>query len=180
MTSFAKFWTVVTIAGMVGTGAVVAETARKPATGASHKQEACPVAMVAEQEAGIASEKEAGPAPKAMQPGPAHEIHFKLTNNKLGAIAAVELRVNGWNGVVHSVPLTTADAPRVTGWKMVDVKVSIGPRKTAETDVRVRGLTAVNSIDLMGVRYADGSNWKSAKASACSVTPDPTMLISQK
>jgi len=176
MASFAKVWTLVAVAGLASTGAVRAEVA----VAASQKQAACPIAMTAEQKAGIGSQREVQPAPNTMQPGPAQRIHLKLTNDKLGTVSALLLRVNGWSGGVHRLPLTQAEARHAQGWKTVHVKVHIGPRGKAEADVWVRGLTSVNSIDLVSVRYADGSKWRAADASVCRIVPDPTMLISQK
>jgi hypothetical protein len=180
MASYAKFWMAVTAAGLLSMGAVRAETVKKAAKVALQGQTSCPIAMVAQQEAGLLSQKEVEAQRKAHATGPAHQIHFKFTNEKLGAIAAIQLRVNGWDGVARDVPLIKTDARKTNTWKLVDVKVNIGPRKSAETDVWVRGLTSLNSIDLMSVHYADGSNWKASNTSACSVVPDPTMLISQR
>lgn len=180
MTSLAKFWLVVAVGGLTGVSSGRAETAKNKTDVAAQKQAGCPITMEARQVAGVASPKEVAVPSKAQVAGPAQRIQFTLTNAQLGAIAAVRLRVNGWNGTAHNMPLTKTGARATRGSKTMDVKVSIGPRKTAETDVWVHGLTSVNSIDLMSVKYADGSSWKSPNPEACSVVPDPTMLIGQR
>jgi hypothetical protein len=45
------------------------------------------------------------------------------------------------------------------------------------TDLSLSHFTAVTSIDLDSITYADGSTWRSASAGACSVVPDKRMLI---
>jgi hypothetical protein len=180
MTSLAKFWFVVVVAGLTSVCASRAETAKSKTDVAAQKQASCPIAMEARQVAGVASPKEVEVPSKAQVARPAQRIQFTLTNAKLGAIAAVRLRVNGWNGTAHNMPLTKAGAGETRSSKTMDVKVSIGPRKTAETDVWVHGLTGVKSVDLMSVKYADGASWKTPNPVACSVVPDPTMLISQR
>jgi hypothetical protein len=178
MTSLAKFWLVVAVAGLAIVSTGRAETAKKKVVASSQQQAGCPVAMVAWQAAGNATPAMA--KSQAAGSAPAQRIQFKLTNAKLGAIAAVRIRVNGWNGAAHRMPTVQVNERKVTGSKTMELKVSIGPRETAETDAWVHGLTSVNSIDLMSVEYADGSSWKAKSADACSVVPDPIMLISKR
>jgi hypothetical protein len=42
------------------------------------------------------------------------------------------------------------------------------------------GLTAVVSIELMSVKYSDGSTWTPAQGKTCRVAPDPLMLVTQR
>lgn len=180
MASFVKFSLVVAVAGLVSVGAVRAETVKKAAEVVSQNRGNCPIAMMARQETGILSPKEVGTPSKRQAAEPAHRIHFTLMNENLRTVEAVQLRLNGWDGVAQRVPATSAAEHAARGWKLADVKVDIGPHDTAQTDVWVRGLTSVDSVDLTSVRYADGSTWTPSSASACSIVPDPTMLISQK
>lgn len=180
MTSLVKFWLVVAIGGLTSVCASHAETAKNKSDVAVQKQAACPIAMEARQVAGVASPKDVEVPSNAPVAGPAQRIQFTLTNAKLGEITAVRLRVNGWNGTAHNLPLSKSGAVETRSSKTMEVKVSIAPRTTAEADVWVHGLTGVNSIDLMSVTYADGSSWETQNPEACSVAPDPTMLIGQR
>jgi hypothetical protein len=55
-----------------------------------------------------------------------------------------------------------------------------GAGQAAEADVWVPGMTAVGSIDLDGVTFADGAMWNFANDGGCRITPDPLMLIAGK
>ena len=180
MASFAKLWLVVTVAGLMSVGAGRAETAKKAAA-ASPAQKECPVAMTAQQAAGLSTPVMVGGAPAMPQTlGPRQKLQVTLTNAKLGTVAAVRIRVNGWNGAVYRVPAAKADWGKVKGSRTMELKVSLGPRASAQKDVWVQGLTSVNSIDLVSVRYTDGSTWTPTSADACSVVPDPEMLVSRR
>ena len=48
------------------------------------------------------------------------------------------------------------------------------------SDLLLRGFTSVQSINLDAVAYADGSRWTPAAGKACSVEPDPLMLVSSR
>jgi len=162
MASYAKLWMAVAVASLLSMGAARAETTKKD-TKTPAQRVSCPVGMVAEQQAGITSLKKVDAQRKSSEAGPAHLLHFKLTNEKLGTIAAIQLRVNGWSGAGRDMPLTKTDARSANTWKMVNVKVSIDPRGRAETNVWVRGLTSLDSIDLMSVHYAGRVNLEGDK-----------------
>jgi hypothetical protein len=50
---------------------------------------------------------------------------------------------------------------------------------TVKADVWAPGLTAVVSVELLSVKYTDGSTWTPVQGHACRVTPDHMMLIIQ-
>lgn len=181
MASFARLWLVVTVAGLMGVSGGRAETAKKKAAAGPQAQTGCPVAMTAQWAAGLSTPVMVGGAPaRPQETGPTQRIVLTLRNAKLGAVTAVHIRVNGWNGVVHPVPAAKTDRQKAKGSRMMELKVSLGPRGSAQRDVWVHGLTSVNSIDLTSVEYADGSSWKPKSADACSVIPDPEMLVSRR
>jgi hypothetical protein len=60
------------------------------------------------------------------------------------------------------------------------VPFTAGGDRTATADVWAPGLTAVVSIELMSVKYSDGSTWTPAQGKTCRVAPDPLMLVTQR
>jgi hypothetical protein len=137
----------------------------------------CPVAMRAEH--GVDGSMLTVKGEKAHR-GQGQQLELTLYNAKPGAISAVEIRAHGWNGMGRTLPARELHASDGNATETLDLALSIGPRASAETDVWVNGLTAVDSIDLIGVSYVDGSIWEPTTPEACSVTPDPMMLISQR
>ena len=176
MTFFGKFSVAFAIAGLTAVTSGAAQTGKKltiviPASsGAS-----CPVAMRAEHGAdgGLRAVKGTGE-----HSGQGQQLKLTLYNAKAGTISAVQIRAHGWNGTGRTLPAHETNATDGNATVMLDLKVSVGPGESAETDVWANGLTAVDSIDLIGVSYADGSNWAPPASQACSIVPDPEMLIS--
>lgn len=48
----------------------------------------------------------------------------------------------------------------------------------ASSDLSLRRFTSVTSVDLNSLTYADGATWQASSPGACSVVPDPLMLVS--
>jgi len=72
-----------------------------------------------------------------------------------------------------------------TGWggssdavRRVTSYMAAGSNGQSTADIWAPELTAVTSIDLVSLSYDDGTSWKAQDGRACSVTPDPLMLIS--
>jgi hypothetical protein len=49
--------------------------------------------------------------------------------------------------------------------------------KTASADIWVPGLSAVYTVDLISITYADGSTWTASTARSCRTPIDGMMLI---
>ncbi|MGC2161021.1 MAG: hypothetical protein WA634_03845 [Silvibacterium sp.] len=176
MNAFGKLSLAFAIAGLAVAPSGVAQTGKKltiviPASpGAS-----CPVAMRAAHgvDGSMRVVKDAAP-----HGGQGQQLELTLYNAKPGAISAVQITAHGWDGTGRTLPAREASSNYATAAKTLELKVSVGSHESAETDVWVSGLTAVDSIDLVGVSYADGSSWTPAASEACSVAPDLEMLIS--
>jgi hypothetical protein len=81
--------------------------------------------------------------------------------------------------VAHRVdPDHPAGTPEIT--KTLTIKLIPGERGTVSAELQLSGFTTVQSIELNSVTYDDGSTWKFAAASGCSVAPDPLLLISTR
>lgn len=184
MAFFSKFSLAIVIAGLA-VALVPAQTAKKQSknfslTPSSHGS--CPVEMQAEHSPGLAEQVRVGKGSAGVERRHAIGQHLQLglSNSRPTAIDAVRITVHGWMAKGRALPANPGAGPgRADASRTVDVKVNIAPHHTTETDVWVDGLTAVTSIDLVGVSYADGSNWK-ASAQECRIVPDLEMLISRK
>jgi hypothetical protein len=110
---------------------------------------------------------------------PAQLLHLTLTNPDSRQIVAARVRVHGLSGKARATQTLSspgkADASRSLG-----VQFSTGPGKTVSGDLRVSGMTAVLSIDLNSVTFADGSTRSFTERDACRVAPDPFMPIGDR
>jgi hypothetical protein len=177
MMFFSKFSLMMAFAGLMAATMGHAETGKKKtAVATPHGSSSCPVAMEAKHGADGSVVAVRG----SERSGPGQELELTLRNARLGEISAIRITAHGWDGKGRTLPTQNAASTHGTASKTVNVKVSVGPRASEETNVWVKGMTAVDSIDLVGVNYADGSSWKAATPGACRVVPDPATLISQK
>jgi len=178
---FSKFSLMVAFAGLMAATMGHPETGKKKtAVATPHESSSCPVVMEAAHSSALPPRVLVGTDGKAMQRGIGQELELTLSNARLGEISAIRITAHGWDGKGRTLATQNAASTHGTASKTVNVKVSVGPRASAETNVWVKGMTAVDSIDLVGVNYADGSSWKAATPGACRVVPDPATLISQK
>jgi hypothetical protein len=114
--------------------------------------------------------------------GIAQLIHLILTNLDSRRIVAARVRVHGITGKGH---ITQTKSSRDESDASANLVVrfpdgpeqSAGPGKDVSGDLWVPGMTAVLSIDLNSVTFADGSTWSFAGREACHVAPDKLMLI---
>lgn len=183
MASLGKFSLVIAAAALAASPGY-AQTAKKQTKPViiTPSQASCPVGMQAQHAPGLTAQVPVGKSGSengAAHRGTGQHLQLTLNNPKGGAISEVRLRIHGWSAKGRTVPAQTAGADYTDASRTFDLKVSIEPHGTAKKDVWVHGMTAVNSIDLIGVSYEDGSRWKPASLQVCSIMPDPTMLISK-
>ena len=119
---------------------------------------------------------------KSRPQGIAQLIHLILTTPDSRRIVAAKVRVHGITGksritqTKSSRDESDASANLVVRFPDGPEK-SAGPGKDVSGDLWVPGMTAVLSIDLNSVTFADGSIWSFAGREACHVVPDKLMLI---
>jgi len=177
MTSFAKFSLAVAVAGMTAISLGSAETGNKKIIIITPQPNmSCPVGMRAQH--GVDGSMRA--IKGSVHSGSGQKLQLTLKNGKLRTISAVRITLHGWDGTGRALPTVQTNSSYANATRTVDLKVSIGPGETIDTDVWANGLTAVDSIDLDEVSYADGLSWRSPAPQACSVAPDPEMLISER
>jgi hypothetical protein len=100
-------------------------------------------------------------------------LHVTL-NIHQGGIAT--LAVHGFSNkgrMTEASQSGSADAVRT-----VTVYLAEAQDSQAAGNIWAPELTAVTSIELVSLKYDDGSSWSAPSGQACRVTPDPMMLIS--
>ncbi len=156
---------------------------RPHATGA-----ACPVGMEATHGRSLPVSINASPVPP---PGPAingrllvlprptpvinQQIHLVMTNFGSRDIVSAQFTAYGFSNKKRAIYAGGAPAPDLT--RTVNVVVDVKGNGHASSDLSLNDFTAVASIDLSSITYADGSTWRSSSPGACSVTPDMVMLV---
>lgn len=102
------------------------------------------------------------------------QIRLTLTNSDARRITRARIVVHGTNGLWRTVPVgDPAGKPEVT--QSMDARFEPGEGREVDAYLVLQGFTAIQSIHLDTVTYADGSRWKAA--GACRVAPDPFMLV---
>jgi len=135
---------------------------------------ACPVGVRARQAANWNKMEVGDEQPK----GPAQRLHLTLVNPDSRRITGATVTVRGLTPKTRATPtpLTLGDDSSDAA-RTVDVPFSAGSGKEVSADLRVPGLSAVYSVDLVSVTYADGSNWKLTSGKSCRTSIDGVMLV---
>jgi hypothetical protein len=120
----------------------------------------------------------------AAREGVGQRLHLALTDNRASRIVGATVTVHGYSNKSRltetAMDSGASDAARTVTVPFSTVRSgapSSAPSELAAGDVWVAGMTAVATIDLDSVTYADGSVWKFSGQAACRFTPDPLMLV---
>ena len=115
---------------------------------------------------------------KSRPKGTAQLLHLTLIDPHPDSqrVVSARMSVHGLSGVVRATPALSSSGD-ADATQTLDVRFSSGNEKAAFGDLWVPGMTAVLSIDLKSVTYADGSTRSFSGREACRVTPDPMMPI---
>jgi hypothetical protein len=107
-------------------------------------------------------------------------LHLTFTDRDSKQIVAATVAVEGFtftprmmNAVLKSQK-DQKDSSRAT--RTIHIAFQAGTSVAA--DILVPGVSAAQSIDLIELSYADGTEWKLAEGQSCRIAPDPLMLIS--
>jgi hypothetical protein len=88
---------------------------------------------------------------------------------------SAQITAHGLSGKGRFIELSTAhDAADLA--KKVELAMEVKGNGSASKDLALSRFTAITSIDLNSITYADGSSWHASSPGACSVTPDSFML----
>ena len=115
----------------------------------------------------------APPAPKVQE----QRIQLTMTNPSPKEIVSAQITVYGFSDSWRAIPLASAkDTPDLK--KRVNLMLKVKGNDHASSDLSLNRFTSVAYVNLDSLTYADGATWKASSAAACSVTPDPLMLVS--
>jgi hypothetical protein len=134
----------------------------------------CPVSLRAQHGASGAMVQ----ADKSLPKGPAQLLHLTLINPDSRRIVSAKFTVRGASGKARvTQALSSSDSGQADAIRSLEVKFSSAPGNTATGDLWVPGMTAVLTIDLTSVTFADGSTRNFAPQDACRVAPELKMLV---
>jgi hypothetical protein len=102
------------------------------------------------------------------------QIHLVMTNLVSRDIVSARFTAYGFSNKRRAI-YAGAQVPDLTS--TVNVTVDVKGNGHASSDLSLKDFTAVASIDLNSITYADGSAWRSSSPGACSVTPNMVMLV---
>ena len=106
-------------------------------------------------------------------------IHLTVNNPTLRDVVGLEITIHGLSERWRYVPLS--DMPQKPDFaKTLNVSLDVKGSSQASRELFLNHFTAVTSVDLNSVKYADGSEWDAPSATACSVTPDLIMLVATR
>jgi hypothetical protein len=99
-----------------------------------------------------------------------------MTNLLSREIVSAQFVVHGYSNKGRAMNLANSSSEPDLA-KTVDVVLDVKGKSEASSDLSLSRFTAVTSIDLNSITYADGNTWSTPSAEACSVTPDSIMLV---
>jgi hypothetical protein len=136
----------------------------------------CPVGLrVNHGSSFLVREAEYGPFAAPPRPVQVQRIQLTMTNLSSQEIVKAQITVHGLSDKWRYVPLPEAPAPDLT--KRVEVALEVRGNSHASSDLSLSRFTSVTSVDLNSLTYADGATWEASSPTACSVVPDPFMLV---
>lgn len=114
--------------------------------------------------------------------GVGQRLHLKLKSPDERMIDRATVSLRGWTATGRTEQLGQLGPNKASTLKMQTLTVFLTPAadRAATVDVWAPGLTAVVSVELLSVKYSDGSKWTPAQGKTCRVTPEPLMLITQR
>jgi hypothetical protein len=118
--------------------------------------------------------------------GLAQLLHLTFTSPDSRQMVSARVRVRGLSGKAHSTQALSGLGNSGQGNSIHDgadvvrtlaVQFSAASGNTAAGDLWVPGVTAVLTIDLNSVTFADGSTRTFTSQDACRIAPDHLMLV---
>jgi hypothetical protein len=118
----------------------------------------------------------------------AHNLQSPITFGQKIALTLTDKRITSAQVTVHGlVPkgrlVQSTASPENSfgrGTRSLTVSFTSGQDDAVSADLALPGLTAVISIELDTLTYADGTVWHVSADRPCRVAPDPLMLITSR
>jgi hypothetical protein len=135
----------------------------------------CPVGLRVERSGGLFAYKNAKAVPADdIAPGTEQWFDLRMTNFLPHEIVNAEITAHGLSYKWRVIPVS---APTPDIWKTVDVALDVKGNSSASRELSFAHFSAIQTIDVNSVTYADGSTWHASSPGACSVAPSLIMRI---
>ena len=163
---------------LAGTVKAQADAVRLPSNSA------CPVELTAEQHGLSELVPAGGSLPSQLNDRRGHQaFDLSIKNTHLQRIVAAELEVHGTSNKGRVRPARGAvlsSEPSSDAVRNVHLASSVPADESRTDTVSVRDLTSISWINVIELRYADGSTWHAHPGAECRVIPNGMMLIADK
>lgn len=107
------------------------------------------------------------------------QIHLTLINLRTHDIVSTQITVHGFSDKWKAIDLAKpSQGPDLA--KTLEVVLDVKGMARASSDLSLSRFTAVTSVDLNSITYADGTTWHTSSPAACSITPDLIMLVAAR
>jgi hypothetical protein len=133
----------------------------------------CPVSLKAQHKADGSMVRTGSAHPK----GVGQWLHLTLASPQGKQVTSAIIKVHGFSGTPHVTDTSSNASHSSSGTERTLTVPFTAAGQAAEADVWVPGMTAVETIDLDSVSYADGAVWSQAGGAGCRITPEPFMPI---
>jgi hypothetical protein len=101
-------------------------------------------------------------------------LQLTLTNPSSRDIVSAQFTAHGFSKKPRAME-AGSNEPDLA--KTIDILVGVKGKGHASHDLSLNHFTAVTSIDLNSIAYADGTTWRAPSPAACSITPSLVMLV---
>jgi hypothetical protein len=135
----------------------------------------CPVSMQASHLSDGNIVKTGADHPK----GVGQRLHLKLNNPDQRTITSATVNLRGWTAKGRTAQVGASEDAALAV-RTLTVPFTTSADRTVSADVWASGLTAVVSVELLSVKYSDGSTWTPPQGKTCRVAPDLLMLVTQR
>jgi hypothetical protein len=140
----------------------------------------CPVGMQVTHSGRFAERfAKSGPADDVVPSIPEQRIDLKMINLLPHEIVNADITARGFSHNWRVIFIADTPGGRQTPdlAKTVDVALDVKGNGSASRELSFARFSAIRTIELNSVTYADGSTWHSSSPGACSVAPSPIMPV---
>jgi hypothetical protein len=136
----------------------------------------CPVGLQVERSSGLFAYENAKALPADdVRPKIEQWFDFRMTNFLPHEIVSAQITAHGFGYKWRVIPISDA-TPDI--WKTMNVALDVKGNSSASRELSLGHFSAIRTIDVNSVTYADGSTWHASSPGACSVAPSLIMRIS--
>jgi hypothetical protein len=135
----------------------------------------CPVDLQVKHSGRFAEmEAKSVPADQVAPSIPEQRVDLRMINFLPHEIVNAEITVHGFSHKGRLMPVST---PTPDLAKTVDVALDVKGNSSASRELSLPHFSAIRTIDVNSVTYADGSTWHASSPGACSVAPSLIMAV---